>query len=142
MYYLLGEDAVKLSEYMAGLQSEGSIRIDGELFARVQADFAALGVKNQQCLDTISKYDKEYGYLLDPHTACIVAAYEAFSGPDEVAISFATAHPAKFDEAIALTGIKQEFPAQISALFSMPQHQTVVEHDKAQIVRELLAFYR
>ncbi|UQZ34924.1 threonine synthase [Paenibacillus sp. PK3_47] len=141
LYYLLGEDAVKLSEYMAGLQSEGSIKIEGELFAKVQADFAALGVKNQQCLDTISKYDKEYGYLLDPHTACGVAAYEAFSGEDEVTVSFATAHPAKFDEAIALTGIKQEFPAQISALFSMPQHMTVVEHDKAQIVRELQAFY-
>lgn len=141
LYYLLGEDAVKLSEYMAGLQSEGSIKIEGELFAQVQADFAALGVKNQQCLDTVSKYDKEYGYLLDPHTACGVAAYEAFSGEDEVTISFATAHPAKFDEAIALTGIKQEFPAPISALFSMPQHMTVVEHDKAQVVRELQAFY-
>ncbi|MNI87480.1 threonine synthase [compost metagenome] len=58
-----------------------------------------------------------------------------------MAVTFATAHPAKFDEAIALTGIKQEFPAQISALFEMPQHMTVVEHDKAAIVRELQAFY-
>ncbi|MNC09486.1 Threonine synthase [compost metagenome] len=141
LYYLLDEDAVKLSAYMAQLQTEGKINVDGEAFARVQQDFAALGVKNQQCLDTISKYEQEYGYLLDPHTACGIAAYEAFSGPDETAITFATAHPAKFDEAIALTGIKQEFPAPISALFSMPQHQTVVEHDKAEIVRQLVKFY-
>ncbi|CAH1224277.1 Threonine synthase [Paenibacillus auburnensis] len=141
LYYLLDEDAVKLSEYMAGLAADGKITVDGELFARVQADFAALGVKNQQCLDIIGKYQQEYSYLLDPHTACGIAAYEAFGGPDEVTVTFATAHPAKFDEAIALTGIKQEFPAPISALFEMPQHMTVVEHDKAAIVRELQAFY-
>lgn len=141
LYYLVDEDAVKLSAYMAELQTEGKITVAGEAFAQVQQDFAALGVKNQMCLDTIGKYEKEYGYLLDPHTACGIAAYEAFSGKDETAITFATAHPAKFDEAIALTGIKQEFPAPIAALFSMPQFMTVVEHDKAEIVRELQNFY-
>ncbi|MEK3795918.1 threonine synthase [Paenibacillus sp. FSL R7-0204] len=141
LYYLLDEDAEKLSGYMAALQSEGAIKVDGELLARVQADFSALGVKNAQCLEIISKYQQESGYLLDPHTACGVAAYEKFSAPDEVSIAYATAHPAKFDEAIALTGIKQEFPAQISALFEQPQHQVVVDHDKAEIVRQLVAFY-
>ncbi|MEK4062601.1 MULTISPECIES: threonine synthase [Paenibacillus] len=141
LYYLLDEDTVKLSAYMSQLQTDGKITVDGELFNQVQADFAALGVKNQQCLDTIGKYEQEYGYLLDPHTACGIAAYEAFSGSGETAITFATAHPAKFDEAIALTGIKQDFPAQISALFEKPQHMTVVEHDKAEIVRQLQAFY-
>lgn len=118
----------------------GAITVDGELFARVQADFSALGVKNAECLATISKYEQESGYLLDPHTACGVAAYEKFSAPGETSIAFATAHPAKFDEAIALTGIKQEFPAQIAALFELPQHQVVVDHDKAEIVRQLQAF--
>ncbi|WP_042197781.1 threonine synthase [Paenibacillus camerounensis] len=141
LYYLLDEDAVKLSDYMAGLTADGKITVDGGLFAQVQADFAALGAKNQQCLDIITKYQQEYGYLLDPHTACGIAAYEAFSGPDETTITFATAHPAKFDEAIALTGIQQEFPPQISALSEMPQHMTVVEHDKANIVRELQNFF-
>ncbi|MBW4082403.1 threonine synthase [Paenibacillus sp. S150] len=141
LYYLVDEDAVKLSAYMAQLQTEGKITVEGAAFAQVQQDFSALGVKNQQCLDTIGKYEREYGYLLDPHTACGIAAYEAFSSPEETNITFATAHPAKFNEAIALTGIRQEFPAPISALFSMPQFMTVVEHDKAEIVRQLVEFY-
>lgn len=141
LYYLLGEDAQKLSTYMAKLQSEGKINVEGELLKQVQSDFAALGVKNQQCLDTIGKYKQEADYLLDPHTACGIAAYEAFNGAGETAITFATAHPAKFDEAIQRINIKQEFPAQIAALFDMPQHQTVVEHDKDVIVRELQAFF-
>ncbi|WP_410513595.1 threonine synthase [Paenibacillus sp. BR2-3] len=141
LYYLIGEDTEKLSAYMAALQSEGKITIEGEALEQVQSDFAALGVKNDQCLSTIGKYQSEYGYLLDPHTACGIAAYESFNGPDEVGITFATAHPAKFDEAIALIDIKQEFPAEIEALFKMPQHQTVVEHSKDEIVRQLQAFY-
>ncbi|KWX78343.1 threonine synthase [Paenibacillus jilunlii] len=141
LYYLVGGDAEKLSAYMLELQTEGKITIAGEALQQVQADFAALGVRNQQCLDTIGKYNKEYDYLLDPHTACGIAAYEQFNGAGETAITFATAHPAKFDEAIALVDIKQEFPEQISALFSLPQHQTVVKHDKDVIVRELQAFY-
>ncbi|CQR52849.1 threonine synthase [Paenibacillus riograndensis] len=141
LYYLVGEDAEKLSAHMSKLQTEGKITIAGEALQQVQADFAALGVKNQQCLDTIGKYNKEYDYLLDPHTACGIAAYEKFNGAGETAITFATAHPAKFDEAIALVDIRQEFPEQIAALFSLPQHQTVVKNDKDVIVRELQAFY-
>ncbi|WP_405168977.1 threonine synthase [Paenibacillus sp. FSL H3-0286] len=141
LYYLVGEDSEKLSAYMSKLQTEGKITVEGEALQQVQKDFAALGVKNDQCLNTIAKYQKEHGYLLDPHTACGIAAYEAFNGPDEIGITFATAHPAKFDEAITLIDIKQEFPAQIKALFEMPQHQTVVDHDKDEIVRQLQAFY-
>lgn len=141
LYYLLGEDAVKLSEYMAKLQSEGKITVSGELLAQVQQDFSALGVKNGPCLEIISKYNQTYGYLLDPHTACGIAAYEAFSGQDEIGITFATAHPAKFDEAISLTGIRQTFPAEIAALSSLPQHMTLVVNDKPTIARELVGFY-
>jgi len=141
LYYLIGEDPQKLSAYMNALQSEGKITIEGELLQQVRSDFAALGVKNEQCLDMISKYKKEYGYLLDPHTACGISAYEAFNGPGELNITFATAHPAKFDEAITLVDIKQEFPDQIQSLFLMPQHQKVVDHDKDEIIRQLQAFY-
>ncbi|KGE19295.1 threonine synthase [Paenibacillus wynnii] len=141
LYYLIGEDTEKLSAYMSALQSDGKITIEGETLQQVQSDFAALGVKNELCLDTISKYQKAHGYLLDPHTACGIAAYEAFNGPDELGITFATAHPAKFDEAIALIDIKQEFPEEIEALFLMPQHQTVVDHNKDEIVQLLKFFY-
>ncbi|NGM84946.1 threonine synthase [Paenibacillus sp. 7124] len=141
LYYLLGEDSAKVSDYMAKLQREGVITVDSALLEQVQTEFAALGVKNDECLNVIGKYKQESGYLLDPHTACGIAAYEAYNGPGEIAITFATAHPAKFDEAISLLKISQEFPAQIAGLSALPQHMTVVEHDKAEIARQLEAFY-
>ncbi|MNR09532.1 Threonine synthase [compost metagenome] len=141
LYYLLDENVEKVSEYMKQLQTEGKIVVSPELLARVQADFAAYGASNEECLKYIGEYNQEYDYLLDPHTACGIAAYQECSEEDEVTITFATAHPAKFDEAIALCMIEQKFPEEISALLSKPQYQHVVDHDQAEIVRELEVFY-
>ncbi|KAA9004747.1 threonine synthase [Paenibacillus spiritus] len=141
LYYLLNEDGAAVAERMKELQTEGRIAAEGEELRRVQADFAALGVTNGDCLETIAKYSREKGYLLDPHTACGVAAYEAHNGAGEIGITFATAHPAKFDEAISLLDIRQEFPAPISALSELPQVQTIVDNDKAEVTARLIEFF-
>ncbi|RUT30652.1 threonine synthase [Paenibacillus zeisoli] len=141
LYYLLDENVEKVSEYMKQLQTEGKIVVSPELLARVQNDFAAYGASNDECLKYIGEYNEKYDYLLDPHTACGIAAYQECSEEDEVTITFATAHPAKFDEAIALCMIEQKFPEQISALLTKPQYQQVVDHDQDEIVRELEKFY-
>ncbi|MDP4097038.1 threonine synthase [Paenibacillus sp. P96] len=142
LYYFLGEDTAKVSAYMQDLQQNGKITVSQEDLAKVQQDFAAYGASNEQCLEVIEEYKKTYDYLLDPHTACGIAACKAQASEGEVTVTFATAHPAKFDEAIRLVGITQQFPPQIEHLFTLPQHQKVVEHDKAEIVRELEAFYK
>ncbi|USB34077.1 threonine synthase [Paenibacillus sp. YPG26] len=141
LYYLLDEKVEKVSEYMKQLQTEGKIVVSPELLARVQADFAAYGASNEECLQYIGEYNQKYDYLLDPHTACGIAAYQECSEADEVTITFATAHPAKFDEAIALCMIEQKFPEEIEALLAKPQYQQVVEHNQDDIVRELETFY-
>ncbi|SFL07787.1 threonine synthase [Paenibacillus sp. 1_12] len=141
LYYLLDENSEQVSEYMKKFQQEGQIVIDEEDLKKVQAEFAAHGVKNSECLDIIGKYKADHNYLLDPHTACGIAAYETFGGDNEVCVSFATAHPAKFDEAIRLLDIKQEFPSEIERLLTLPQYQTIVNNSKEEIVGQLEAFY-
>ena len=56
--------------------------VSEEQLRQVQADFAAHGVEGEECLQTISKYYAETDYLLDPHTACGVAAYENCNDPE------------------------------------------------------------
>lgn len=141
LYYVLGEDAAKISELMNQFKSEGQIVISGDALAKVQSEFGAHGVQGQECLDTISKYKAETGYLLDPHSACGVAAANKYSGDGLVTISLATAHPAKFDEAIRLCGIEQQYPEQISSLFEKEQRQTRVDGSLPDVVSELLKFY-
>ncbi|GKU80447.1 threonine synthase [Paenibacillus sp. L3-i20] len=141
LYYVLGEDAELINRLMAQFKSEGEISISAEALSRVQEEFAAHGVGGQECLDTISDYQAKYGYLLDPHSACGVAAHEECGGDKVITISLATAHPAKFDEAIKLCGIEQSFPTEIASLFNKPQRQVLVDGVLADVVTELEKFY-
>ncbi|MFB3159889.1 threonine synthase [Neobacillus sp. 179-J 1A1 HS] len=137
LYYLLEEDPKAVSDLMEKFKSEGKIVVSDELLHKVQQDFAAHGVKGQECLQTISKYNTETSYLLDPHTACGVAAYERCNKPSEICVTLSTAHPAKFNESIELCHIQQTFPEQINQLFNKPQYVEVVEADKGEIVSHL-----
>ena len=137
LYYLLGEDSNEVSLLMEKFKAEGKIVVNAEQLLQVKKDFAAHGVEGEECLQTISTYYAETSYLLDPHTACGVAAYEKCNQPNEVCVTLATAHPAKFNESIERCNIEQTFPEQISQLFNKPQHLEVVEADKDEIVRNL-----
>lgn len=141
LYYVLGENAEQTESYMKSFQESGEIQIPQELLSKVQSEFAASGVIGAECLATIQKYNDNEAYLLDPHSACGVAAAERTLPAGEVVVSLATAHPAKFNESIELCEIKQEFPPQISALFNMPVRKTEVEGTIDQVVAELLPFY-
>ncbi|WIV20511.1 threonine synthase [Paenibacillus polygoni] len=141
LYYVLDEDAEQTESYMKSFQESGEIRIPQELLSKVQSEFAAYGVIGAECLATIQKYNDEKAYLLDPHSACGVAAAERTLPAGEVVVSLATAHPAKFNESIELCEIKQEFPPQISALYDMPVRKTEVEGTLDQVVAELIPFY-
>jgi threonine synthase len=137
LYYLLGENPSAVSILMEKFKSEGKIVVNEELLQQVKVDFAAYGVEGEDCLHTISKYYAETNYLLDPHTACGVAAFEKCNNPSEICVTLATAHPAKFNESIERCNIEQTYPEQISELFNKPQHLEVVEADKAEVVRNL-----
>jgi len=143
LYYFLGEDSAEVVSRMEKFKAEGQLTFTAEEVARIQNDLSAYGVSNEECLETIGKYEKEHGYLLDPHSACGVAAYERAGERNGAAfVSLATAHPAKFDEAIRLIGIEQKFPERISELFDKPQRQVVVDDSNEEVAERLVGFFR
>ncbi|MFD0673267.1 threonine synthase [Cohnella sp. GCM10027633] len=141
LYYLYGEDAAAVSGLMGEFKANGRIAIPADKLKQVQADYGAYGVQNDECLATIGSYYDDTAYLLDPHTACGVAAADKLAGDGEVTVALSTAHPAKFDESIQLVGIKQTYPAQIEALFDKPQHQTIVDGTNEAIAAQVVKFY-
>jgi threonine synthase len=143
LYYLSGEDAQTVTARMEQFKSEGQLTFSETELEKIKQDLTAYCVNNAECLETIEAYQDRYGYLLDPHSACGIAAYEAAGNKENgVFVSLATAHPAKFDEAISLIGIKQKFPERIQQLFAKPQRQVVVDNAKSDIVAQLEGFYR
>ncbi len=139
LYYLYGEDAAKVRGLMDDFKAQGFLKVPDADLAQVQTDFAAQSVSNQACLNTIVQTYRDSGYLLDPHTACGVAA--ATGTLEGVTVALATAHPAKFNEAIALGGLEQNFPPQISALFGLPQRQQVTQASSEAVRQQLVTFF-
>ncbi len=100
LYYRVGEDPKKLVALMDGFKKNGTLAIPlnengviDDLFVAGRGDTAAT-------LATIKKYHEQCGYVLDPHTAIGVYVAEQHHSDTAPTICLATAHPAKFTQAI------------------------------------------
>ncbi len=142
LYYKVGGEAARLTELMAELSRSGSLRVEVGPDGVVDPAFAAGAGSEQDCLATIRKYHEQYDYLLDPHTAVGVAVAErsaaANSGEGDPIVCLATAHPAKFPEAIReATGEDLAHHPAIDALADLPARREVLPNDP-QAVRDFL----
>ncbi len=117
LYFLAGCDAEKVSMWMA------QFRKTGTLTPGIQPDACLVSGRGntEETLNTIREFYEKYGYLLDPHTAVGVSA--ALRRIDDAVpmICLATAHPAKFPDAIIrATGKDIAKHPLVDALSGMP----------------------
>ena len=80
----------------------------------------------------------ESDYLADPHTAVALAVAERFPAGTTPIVTLATAHPAKFPDAVeAATGMKPATPPEIAALAGREERFTVLANDLAALERHV-----
>ena len=93
--------------------------------------FLAARLDDTETLDVIRRTYASTGMLLDPHTAVGVGAAELLrSSIDGPLVTLATAHPAKFPEAVErATGIRPQLPAHLSDLMQRREHFTQLPND-------------
>lgn len=96
----VNRDATALRHLMKTFSEHGSLRVPVKPGHSVDDLFAAGVGTTDTTLATIRRYHREHGYLLDPHTAVGVHVAEQHLHRDEPMICLATAHPAKFPQAI------------------------------------------
>ena len=127
-------DATKLRGLMERFACEGKLHVEGRdpLFVAGVGNTAAT-------LATIRKYHTECDYLLDPHTAVGVHVAEQFLDPEAPTICLATAHPAKFGDAILqATGKDLAHHPILDALADLPTRCTTLPANAAA-VRDFIA---
>jgi len=128
LYDLSGQNPVLLREWMSDLKRSGSLKI-----APVHSDdsFVAGRGDTEMTIATIRQYWKDYAYLLDPHTAVGVAVASGFIDPQIPMIALATAHPAKFGDAIRrATGEDIAHHAIIDALAGLPTRKEIAAPER------------
>jgi len=96
LYFLVGEDPVAVQALLAQMGRTGRMQVTDEQHTAVTRDFDADAVSDAEILGQIRATFERDGYILDPHTAVGVRA--ARGRADTVCL--ATAHPAKFNEAV------------------------------------------
>jgi threonine synthase len=117
LFYLYGEDAGKVREAMADFGRNGRLAFDEPLRRRIRGDFLARSVRESETEETIRRFHAENGYILDPHTAVGVNAGLHFREKGMPMICLATAHPAKFGEAVTrATGRPPVMPESLADL--------------------------
>lgn len=128
-------DAAAVRRRMANLQQSGRFDL-GEARAAITADFDASRTTEADTSKEIADTWRACGYLLDPHSGVAVhAARRALArNPATPMIVLATAHPAKFPDAVArATGRTPPLPAHLAGLFDRKEQMTVLPNDQARI---------
>ena len=116
LYYLYGKDPVRVREAMAAFGTDGRLVFSAAEQEQVRHDFRARSVDEAETLQTIA-YCYRQGYLLDPHTAVGVRAGLDLRGTDSELVCLATAHPAKFGDAVGRAiGREPELPPALAGL--------------------------
>lgn len=119
LYFLVGQDTAKLRVLMEEFKASGMFSVDAALLAKAQETFTAIRASQDETLETISDVYEDSGYTLDPHTAVAVkAALEIAPSTQGPVVALATAHPAKFPDAVEkATGQRPPLPEHLADLF-------------------------
>ncbi|GLS79008.1 threonine synthase [Oharaeibacter diazotrophicus] len=134
-----GRDGAAVRGMMDRLAQSGSFALPEADLASIRAEFAAGRADEATTAATIARVLGEAGYLLDPHTATGVAVAEAAGIGDTPVVTLATAHPAKFPDAVAAaSGVRPPLPAWLGDLMEREERQTIQENAAATIERFVL----
>ncbi|MDA7425485.1 threonine synthase [Thalassococcus lentus] len=128
-----GRDGGAVAQLMDELKQGGFSVSQGALEA-LREHFDSGRVSEQETLDWITKANTSMGELLCPHSAIGVAVAEAQRAADVPMITLATAHPAKFPDAVEkASGIRPPLPNRMADLYERSERVTRVDNDLASL---------
>jgi threonine synthase len=134
LYYLFDEEPARVRAAIAEFAKNGRMVFTEEEMARVRNEFVSRSVTEEETLGTIGDFRRETGYLLDPHTAVGVHAALMCIEKRETPVCLATAHPAKFGEAVEkATGIAPPYPEALVGIEKLPIRCALLDADEGAI---------
>ena len=135
LFDLHDRDGEQVARLMAGFAERRHLSVPGEALGRARELFDALRVDEDETAATIAGLQHTTGTLIDPHTAVGVHAGRALRlDPAIPLVALATAHPAKFPDAVQrATGMTPPVPARLADLFHRPERFAVLPNDLAAV---------
>jgi len=139
LFEAMGRDSSSLGRLMAGLKQSGGFTLPPEVLASVRDEFDATAVHEPDVVDEIAGTYRKVGLVLDPHSAIAVRAGRKLleKDPATPVVALATAHPAKFPDAVsqATGGGRPELPPHLADLMGRPELIADLPNDQAAVER-------
>ncbi len=144
MFELYERDGAAIAELMDTFKS-APIALKVSAFARARELFDSSAVDDERTIAAIRQVFEATEYLLDPHSAIGVQAARDCNRSAEVPmVTLATAHPAKFPEAVLKAGQTQEpaLPHHMADLLQREERYTVLAHELGKVKAYIAANIR
>lgn len=103
LLYFVSGNTDYVDDCMRQLNEKGEYKVDDELLAKIQSQFKAGYLNEEEVLETVDQCYKDTGYLLDTHTAIGYGVYNRYkeeTHDETVNIVLATASPYKFPKSV------------------------------------------
>ena len=131
LFEIHGGDGAAIAELMTRFRSEGTVSLPAERLDLLSEHWSAGRVDDAGTSATIADLHARTGMLIDPHTAVgLRAAIEQRADRSVPMVVLATAHPAKFPDAVeAASGVRPGLPEHLADLFEREERFEVISAD-------------
>ena len=147
LFEMNGRDGGLTAEQLQRFRASGSLSVEADQRAEfIDGSFQAARLDDTETLAVIARTHTETGVLLGPDTAVSVGgvAQLTVAAPLHAnTATLATAHPAKFPDAVQqATGVRPPLPPHLADLFELPEQYTVLPHDLAAVQQFVATTFR
>ena len=127
LFDLGGRDGASLAEQMRGFEATRAMRLSNAQQQGAATLFASERVDVDDMALAMRWASERAGQVIDPHSAIGLAAARRQAG-DVPMVTLATAHPAKFRDAVErATGIRPSLPARVGDLFEREERYVTLD---------------
>lgn len=139
LFEAAGRDPQIVCDLMADLKAKGSYTLPNRVRDYIADRFGAGTANQAQTLETMAQVYTSSGYLVDPHTAVAIRVAEQVDTGAVPMVTLATAHPAKFPEAVEkATGQRVEVPQWAVQRAANVEVLNVLDNDLAAVKKFIM----
>ena len=140
LFDLYDRDSASVVGLMRQFRETGAFAVPAERLQQAGETFTAVRCDDAATTATIRAIYEETGKIVDPHTAIGIAAARSAVLPAEMpVVAVATAHPAKFPDAVeAATGVRPSLPERLAELMQRPERYEVLPADAGTLRKTII----
>lgn len=124
-------DGLRTAEQLVTFRTTGRLEVSAaQRRDHLSGSFRAVASDDHATFEEIGKVYADTGMLIDPHTATGTAAVRRLGDGSRSTVTLATAHPAKFPDAVErATGVRPALPPFLADLFERPERTRTLPAD-------------